>query len=73
MNSLLNLRNACDALLVSGEYNNIELVASIGWKKLPESAKFVRSIIIGNTRITEYIQGTIRLVDVHPYGLFQII
>lgn len=73
MNSLLNLRNTCDALLVSGEYDNIELIGSIDWKKMPESAKEVKSIVIGNTRITEYVQGTIRIVSVHPYGLFQII
>lgn len=73
MNSLLNLRNTCDALLVSGEYDNIELIGAIDWKKMPESAKEVKSIVIGNTRITEYVQGTIRIVSVHPYGLFQII
>ena len=73
MNSLLNLRNACDALLVSGEYNNVELIGSIDWKTIPESAKEIKSIVIGKTRITEYVQGTIRIVRVHPYGLFQII
>lgn len=73
MNSLLNLRNACDALIFSGEYENIELIGAIDWKTMPESAKEVKSIVVGNTRITEYIQGTIRIVRVHPYGLFQII
>lgn len=73
MSSLLNLRNTCDALLVSGEYDNIELIGVIEWKTIPESAKEVKSIVIGNTRITEYLQGTIRIIRVHPYGLFQII
>jgi hypothetical protein len=73
MSYLLTLRNTCDALLCSGEYDDINLVAVLNWKSIPESSKEVKSIVVGNTRITEYINGSTRVLHVHPYGIFQIL
>jgi hypothetical protein len=73
MSYLLTLRNTCDALLSSGEYEDVKLVAVLNWKSIPESAKEVKSSIIGNTRITEYLSGSTRILHVHPYGIFQIL
>ncbi len=40
---------------------------------MPEVSKEIRSFILGDTRITEYLVGTTRVVDVYPYGKFQIL
>jgi|LauGreDrversion4_2_1035121.scaffolds.fasta_scaffold03100_16 hypothetical protein len=73
MSYLLTLRNTCDALISSGEYNDVKLVAVLNWKTIPESSKEVKSTVIGNTRITEYVNGSTRILHVHPYGIFQIL
>ena len=72
MSSLTTLRNVIESLMDSGEYADVYCVAVLDWKALPESAKQVKSMVLGDTRITEYRHNTIRIINVHPYGFFQI-
>lgn len=72
MKSILLLRNTCDALISSGEYDDIQCLALLNWKSLPEVAKEVRSFVIGETRISEFLMGNVRVIHVQPYGYFQV-
>ncbi len=55
------------------EYSNITCIAVLNWSDMPEVSKEIKSFILGDTRITEYLVGTTRVVDVYPYGKFQIL
>jgi hypothetical protein len=71
--SLITIRNACEALMRHDEYSNITCIAVLNWSDMPEVSKEIRSFILGDTRITEYLVGNTRVVDVYPYGKFQIL
>lgn len=71
--SLIALRNACEALMVHEEYSKVSCLAVLDWTTMPEHSKELRSIVSDNYRITEYKVGLIRVVDIYPYGKFQII
>jgi len=71
--SLTKLRNACEALMVHEEYSDVSCLAVLKWTTMPEHSKELRSIVSDSYRITEYKVGLIRVVDIYPYGKFQII
>lgn len=57
----------------SGEYEDVQCVAYLNWKSLPEAAKQVKALVVPDGRVTEYLHGNTRIVNVQPYGYFQII
>jgi hypothetical protein len=40
---------------------------------MPEATKEIKSLVVDGNRITEYMVGNTRIVEVYPYGKFQII
>lgn len=67
------LKTACEVLQEAEGYEDINCIAYINWKTMPEAAKEVSSKIIGDVRITEYLLNSNRFVMIQGIGLFQII
>ena len=70
---LSRITNACSVLLKHDDYKNVSCVAIIHWSVMPEATKQIKSVVIEGNRITEYMVGNTRIVEVYPYGKFQII
>ena len=54
------------------EFNDISLIAYLNWKKIPEATKYVKTIVMGDSRIEMYQLGQMSIINVTPYGYFQI-
>lgn len=71
--SLTQLRNACEALMIHDEYSDVSCIAVLEWDNMPEHSKEIRCVVANDCRITEYKVGHARILDIYPYGKFQII
>lgn len=72
MKSLQKIRLVSNILSLDSEFNDIYLVAYLKWKKLPEATKYVKTIVMGDSRIEMYSLGEMIIINVTPYGYFQI-
>lgn len=70
---LNQIRDACNVLIQHPDYKDISCIAVIHWAVMPEITKQIKSIVIDSNRVTEYLVGNTRVVEVYPYGKFQII
>lgn len=66
------LKVACDVLQHADGYEDVNCIAYINWKAMPEAAKETSSKIINDVRLTEYSLGNNRFVMISGIGLFQI-
>ena len=73
MNTIISLRNACDALLYSGLYPEISGIEILNWGEgdSPERGVLVRTTSIGETEIREWEIGGFTCLHIKPYGWFK--
>lgn len=53
-------------------FNDIQLVAYLNWKSIPQSYKLVFQFIVDSTRIEIYKLNNNTIVNIAEVGLFQI-
>jgi hypothetical protein len=53
-------------------FNDIQLVAYLNWKSIPQSYKLVFQFIVDSTRIEIYKLNNNTIVNIADIGLFQI-
>jgi hypothetical protein len=70
---LSRISKACEVLLKDDDYKNVSCIAIIHWTVMPEATKQIKSVVVDGNRITEYMVGNTRIIEVYPYGKFQII
>jgi hypothetical protein len=54
------------------EFKNIQLVAELNWKAIPQAYKFQSSVIASATRTDIYKLNSTIVIDIRDVGLFQI-
>ena len=54
------------------EFREIQLVAYLNWKSIPQSYKLVNQFIVDSTRIEIYKLNNNTIVNIADIGLFQI-
>jgi hypothetical protein len=80
MTSIEKLKFAVDVLssLVEANYDkadefkNIQLIAELNWKSIPQAYKFQASVIASATRTDIYKLNSTIVIDIRDVGLFQI-
>jgi len=70
--SLHKISLVSNILSLDVEFNDISLIAYLKWKKLPEATKYVKTIIMGDSRVEMYQLNEMIIINVTPYGYFQI-
>lgn len=80
MTSIEKLKFAIDILSTlveanydkADEFKNIQLVAELNWKSIPQAYKFQSSVIASATRTDIYKLNSTIVIDIRDVGLFQI-
>lgn len=74
MNTIISLRNACDALLYSGLYPEITGIEILNWGEgdSPERGVLLRETSIGETEIKEWEIDGLTCLHIKPYGWFKV-
>lgn len=80
MTSIAKLKFAVDVLSSMSESNydkvdefrDIQLVAELNWKSIPEAYTFQNSVICSATRTDIYKLNSTIVIDIRDVGLFQI-
>jgi hypothetical protein len=74
MNTIITLRNACDALLYSGLYQEITGLELLHWGEgdSPESGVLIHTHTIGETEIREWRIDGLTCLHIKPYGWFKV-
>jgi hypothetical protein len=74
MNTLITIRNAAEALLCAGLYNEIQGLELLNWGEgdSPVRGELVNKTSIGETIITEWKVDGIVCIHIHPYGWFRV-
>lgn len=70
--SLHKINSVSNILSLDAEFNDICLIAYLKWNKLPEATKYVKTIIMGDSRVEMYHLGEMIIINVTPHGYFQI-
>jgi hypothetical protein len=75
MNTLITIRNAAEALLYTGLYNEIQGLELLNWGEgdSPVRGELVNKTSIGKTVITEWKIDGIVCIHIHPYGWFKAV
>jgi hypothetical protein len=66
------LHAALEILYTLDEYSDVQLIALLNWKSVPEVYKLNRSFIYNNHRIEEYKNGSTIIVNIQGIGTFQL-
>lgn len=70
MNRIDKLQEAIKILKLL-EFNNIQLIAELNWRDIPQSYKLTNSWIIENKKVTLHNLANNTLVKIDGVGLFQ--
>jgi len=75
MNTLITIRNAAEALLCTGLYNEIQGLELLNWGEgdSPDRGELLRATSIGETAITEWKIDGMQIIHIHPYGWFKAV
>ncbi len=75
MNTLITIRNAAEALLCTGLYNEIQGLELLNWGEgdSPVRGELVKKTSIGETVLTEWKVDGIVCIHIHPYGWFKVV
>ena len=75
MNTLITIRNAAEALLYTGLYNEIQGLQLLNWGEgdSPVRGELIKTTSIGKTTITEWKIDGVCIVHIDPYGWFKVV
>ena len=76
MNTLITIRNAAEALLYTGRYNEVEGLQLLNWGEgdSPMRGELIKSTAsINKTTISEWKIDGMCIVHIHPYGWFKVV
>ena len=66
------LRPAVEILYTLDDYKDIQFIAVLNWKSMPEIYKLNKSFIYSNHRIEEYRNGNTLIVHIVGVGIYQL-
>ena len=72
LKSIQRIKIVCNILSLDKEFDGLSCIAHLEWKKIPEAAKYVKTVVMGDSRIAMYKLNETTIIEVSPYGYFQI-
>lgn len=67
-----SIKAAVEILHILDDFINIQLIAKLNWKSIPEAYKHAYSCICQNHKVDVYKRDGVMIVDIQGIGLFQI-
>jgi hypothetical protein len=67
-----SIKAAVEILHILDDFLNIQLIAKLNWKSIPEAYTHAYSCICQNHKVDVYKRDAVMIVEIQGIGLFQI-